>query len=398
MNKKILLGVTGSIAAYKSADLVSRLMQTGYDVTVVMTANAARFITPLTLEALSKNKVYVDMFDDEEHSGITHISLATESDIILVAPATFNIIGKTASGLADDLLSSILAAAPSSKVIFAPAMNVNMYSNNVTVENIKKLSERGYTFIEPEEGALACGALGKGRLRNVPDIIEVVKGFLYEKKLKDKKVLITAGATREYFDPIRFLSNSSSGLMGVSLAKACRNMGADVTLVIANSNYDANVSKVIRVDTVDQMYDAALSEYTDSDIVFSVAAVSDFKPKARSDSKIKKSVKGLSLELDLNKDILYEMGRRKKHQFLVGFAAESESLFENAKFKLENKNLDVIIANQLSNFASSEGKVWLISPSETSLLELKLKEELAYDIVNQVVSIWQKTLEEGPNI
>jgi len=398
MNKRVLLGVTGSIAAYKSADIISRLVRTGYNVTVVMTANAAKFITPLTLESLSKNKVYVDMFNDEDHSKITHIALATESDLILVAPATFNIIGKTASGLADDLLSSILAAAPSSKVIFAPAMNVNMYSNAANIENINKLSDRGYTFIEPEEGTLACGVTGKGRLRNVSDIIDTVNGHFHEKVLKGKKVLITAGATREYLDPIRFLSNSSSGLMGISLAKACRNMGADVTLVMANSKYDANVHKVIKVDTVDQMYEAALSEFDNTDLVFSVAAVSDFKPKIRNSSKIKKSNRDLSVEFELNKDILYEMGRRKKRQFLVGFAAESESLFENAKAKLEKKNLDMIIANQLTNFSSNEGKVWLISPSETSLLEAKLKEDLAYDIVNQVISSWYKVSEERSGI
>lgn len=196
MNKKVLLGVTGSIAAYKSGDIASGLVRTGYDVHVVMTSDATKFITPLTLETLSRNKVYVDMFKDEDHSRVTHISLATECELFLVAPATYNIIGKSAAGIADDLLSSILAAAPCNKVMFAPAMNVNMYNNPAMIENMRKLSERGCSFIEPEEGMLTCGTVAKGRLRNVPAILEAVEGFFCEKLLKGKKVLITAGATR----------------------------------------------------------------------------------------------------------------------------------------------------------------------------------------------------------
>jgi phosphopantothenoylcysteine decarboxylase/phosphopantothenate--cysteine ligase len=388
MKKMITLGVTGSIAAYKAADIASGLVRTGYDVHVVMTANAAKFITPLVFETLTKNKVYVDMFEDEDHTRVTHIYLATESDLILIAPATYNIIGKASAGIADDLLSSVLAAAPGSKVMFAPAMNVNMYNNCAMTDNIRKLKDRGYSFIEPEEGMLACGVAAKGRLRNVPAILEAVDGFFCEKTLKGKKVLITAGATREYIDPIRFISNKSSGLMGVSLAKACRDMGAEVVLVLANSGLEADGVRIINVDTVEEMYNATLKEYGDSDIVFAAAAVSDYKPETYSDTKMKKTSENFSINFKQNTDILLELGKIKKEQFLAGFAAESEELFNNALGKLEKKNLNVIIANDLSNFSSVSGKVWVITRSETIELDKKPKRELAYDIVRTVLRVW----------
>ncbi len=394
MKKKIVLGVTGSIAAYKSADIASTLVRMGYNVQVVMTSSAAKFIAPLTFEALTKNKVYVDMFEDEDHDKVTHIALATESDLILIAPATYNIIGKAACGIADDLLSSIIAAAPRDKVVFAPAMNVNMYNNPVLMENRSKLAEYGASFIEPEEGMLACGVKAKGRLRKVPAIIDAVEGFLAEKPLKGLKVMITAGATREYIDPIRFISNTSSGLMGVSLAKVCRKMGAEVTLIIANSPYEAEGIRIIRVDTVAEMYEAVLREFPDSNLVFSAAAVSDFKPKTVNPSKLKKHDSKLLIELEENTDILFILGTLKKNQILVGFAAESENLFDNALGKLERKNLDLIIANDLSNFSSTEGKVWIISREKTVELEKKHKEELAYDIVCKVIEGRRLTVNE----
>lgn len=388
MNKKILLGITGSIAAYKSADIASGLVGMGYDVQVVMTSNAVRFISPLTLETLTKNKVYVDMFDDEDHSQVTHINLATESDLILIVPASYNIIGKAASGIADDLLCSIIAASPGEKIIIAPAMNVNMYSNPILNENINLLKKCGVSFIEPEEGRLACGVIGKGRLRNIPSILEEVDLFFCEKPLKGLKVMVTAGATREYIDPIRFISNSSSGLMGVSLAKACKKLGADVTLILANSHYDLDGMKVIKVDTASQMYEAVIKHYEDMDLIFASAAVSDFEPLTYSSEKIKKKTKtNLILEFKQNTDILLELGRLKKNQFLVGFAAESENMFDNAINKLSKKNLDMIIANDLSNFSSKEAKVWLISHEETIELKKKDKEELAYDIVRKVIEV-----------
>ncbi len=385
MSKKIMLGVTGSIAAYKSADIARELVRTGHKVFVVMTKNATQFISPLTLETLTGNKVYVDMFDDEDHTKVTHIKIATEFDLFLIAPSTFNIIGKTANGIADDLLSSVIAAADPKKVIYAPAMNVNMFNNPIYQENVKKLEALGSTFISPDEGMLACGVYAKGRLRNIPDIIDSVEGFFCEKALQGKKVLITAGATREFLDPIRFISNTSSGLMGISLAKACRNFGADVTLILSNSNYDVSGVCVVRTKTVEDMYNAVLDYYDDMDIVFSAAAVSDYKPTKYSNSKIKKNESALSVGFQKNTDILYELGKRKKNQTLIGFAAESEDLKNNALKKLNKKNLDFIIANDLSNFASKDGKVWIISANSCDKIDLLLKEKLAYEIIKKTV-------------
>lgn len=385
MKRKILLGITGSIAAYKGAEIASGLTQAGYDVQVVMTAHAVKFITPLTLETLTKNKVYVDMFDDEDHTQVTHISLATESELILIAPASYNIIAKAANGIADDLLSTILAASDWNRVMFAPAMNVNMYHNPINLANIQKLRQHGCKFIEPEEGKLACGSAGKGRLKNIPAILEAVQGFFCEKLLQNKKVLINAGATREFIDPIRFISNTSSGMMGVSLAKACRDMGADVTLVLANSPLEVNGVKTIRVETVAQMRDAMIQEFDGADYVFAAAAVSDYKPKTFSRVKIKKTGATMSVEFEENIDILAELGRLKQKQILIGFAAESDDLFANARSKLEKKNLDLIVANDLSNFAANEGKVWLITLDQIVELEKQPKEKLAYDIIRTIL-------------
>ncbi|NLL67549.1 MAG: bifunctional phosphopantothenoylcysteine decarboxylase/phosphopantothenate--cysteine ligase CoaBC [Clostridiaceae bacterium] len=387
MKRKILLGVTGSIAAYKSAEIASGLTQAGYNVQVVMTASAVKFITPLTLETITKNKVYVDMFIDEDHTQVTHITLATESDLILIAPATYNMIAKTATGIADNLLSAILAAANWDRVIFAPAMNANMYHNPINLQNIEKLQQHGCNFIEPDEGMLACGTTGKGRLKNVPAILEAVEGYFCEKILTNRKVLISAGATREYIDPIRFISNTSTGLMGVSLAKACRNMGADVTLVLANSPLEVNGVKIIRVDTVAQMREEVIREFKNTDYAFAAAAVSDYKPKAYSQSKIKKTGEAMSLEFEENIDILAELGHLKQKQVLIGFAAESDDLFKNARTKLEKKSLDMIIANNLSNFAANDGKVWLITSDKTVELEKRPKEKLAYDIVRTILKV-----------
>lgn len=385
--KKILLGVTGSIAAYKSAEIASKLVKLGYDVHVIMTESATKFVAPLTFETLTRNRVYVDMFREEDHRQVRHISESNESDLILVAPASYNIIGKTATGVADDFLSSVLAAAPANKVIFAPAMNVNMYHNPILQENINKLTKLGYRFIEPEEGMLACGVLGKGCLRNVPSIIETVEGFFHDKLLQGKKVLITAGATREYIDPIRFISNSSSGLMGVSLAKACRDFGADVTLILANSHLNIEGVNLIRVQTVAEMYQAAVDHFPTTDLMFAAAAVSDFKPVTYSESKIKKSDTGLVVELERNTDILLELGKMKQNQLLIGFAAESENLIPNAVGKLNKKNLDLIIANDLSNFATDDGKVWLVTSETAVELERKPKLQLAYDIVKMILNM-----------
>lgn len=387
--KKILLCITGSIAAYKSAELASKLVSKGYDVHVIMTRNSTKFITPMLFETLTKNKVYIELFQDDEYTHLTHISSAQEADLILVAPATYNIIGKMAHGIADDLLSSILAAASTNKVIMAPAMNTNMYNNNALSENIDILKKRGASFIEPDEGMLACGDVGKGRMRNIPAILEYVDAFFCEKLLLAKNVLITAGATREYLDPIRFISNSSSGLMGLSLAKACANMGAKVTLILANSYLNTDTIKdqinLVNVSSVKEMYEATIANYHDTDIVFAAAAVSDYKPKNYSKQKIKKADDILTLEMERNIDILFELGKTKTHQKLIGFAAESENLLENALKKLERKNLDMIIANGLANFGSKSGGVTIISKDNITNIPEQDKETLAYEIVKAVI-------------
>lgn len=383
--KKILLCITGSIAAYKSADLASRLIQKGFDVHVVMTQNSTSFITPMVFETLTRNKVFVKLFQEDDHTHLTHITSAQDADLILIAPATYNIIGKAARGIADDLLSSILAAASPNKVIFAPAMNVDMYNNPILMENIKLLSGKGCQFIEPDEGMLACGVAGKGRMRSIEDILEVIEGFFSEKPLSGKTILITAGATREYIDPIRFLSNSSSGMMGLSLARACRNMGGKVRLIMANSILNTWDVEIKRVNTVKEMYESALESYQDADIIFAAAAVSDYKPKCYSPNKIKKSDKEMVIPLEMNTDILYELGKLKTDQILIGFAAESENIIENAVEKLERKNLDFIIANDLGNFASSTGSVTVISRKNIVSFPEQSKEMLAVGIVQSVL-------------
>ncbi len=382
--KKVLLCVTGSIAAYKSAEIASKLVKKGYEVFVVMTSNGAKFISPMVFETLTKNKVFVDMFSDEQHTHLTHISHSTECDLVLVVPATYNIIGKAANGIADDLVSSVLAAANPNKVIYAPAMNSNMYNNPAIINNINVLSNRGSKFIKTDEGMLACGVKGKGRLKNIPYILETIDNFFTEKKLLGKNVLITAGATREYIDPIRFISNSSSGLMGISIAKACKAMGANVTLVLANLNRVIEGINVINVSTVNEMSNAVLNEYDNTNIVFSVAAVSDYKPSEFSKEKIKKKDDKLIIEFSKTTDILFELGKLKKQQILIGFATESSNLIENAKQKLKNKNLDVIIANDLSTFSSNEAKVTIITKNNITELEKKPKDILAYDILNNI--------------
>ena len=383
--KRITLGVTGSIAAYKAAEIASALATAGHEVRVIMTAHATQFIAPITFETLTHQKVLVDMFADEDHRIVSHIDQGTNIDLLLIAPATYNIIGKAAQGIADDLLSSVLAAADPRRVIFAPAMNVNMYENPACVANIATLKARGCQFIEPEEGLLACGVFAKGRLARVPVILDAVEAFLSPKPLAGKRVLITAGATREYLDPIRFLSNASSGQMGVALARACRYYGAEVTLILANSPLDAPGVNLVRVDTVADLYAAALASFPTVDYLFAAAAVSDYKPLQRSSGKIKKTPGNLTVEFEPNTDVLYELSRIKKQQKLIGFAAESENLIENARSKLGRKQLDLIIANHLDNFARAAGKVWLVDADTVTELPELPKPELAFSILDAML-------------
>lgn len=388
--KNILLGVTGGIAAYKSANIVSLLKKKGYNVKVIMTKNATEIITPLTLETLSRERVYVSMWDRTPHFEVEHISLAQWADVVLVAPATYNIVGKIANGIADDMLSTVISATKS-PVFFALAMNVNMYENPILIENIKKLKKYNYNFIESDEGFLACNVNAKGRLKSEVEIVSMLEKYFEEKEvdkyLTGKKILITAGRTEEAIDPVRYISNRSSGQMGYSLAIAARNLGAEVILVSGPTELDIpeGLTKFIKVRSAQEMYEAAVKEFETVDIAIACAAVADYKPKVYSTEKIKKKDGDMSIILDRNPDILYEMGKLKKKQFLIGFAAETENIVENALGKLKRKNLDMIVANNATNMQKKTNEILIIKNQE-DIKEMpeKEKSQLAYDILKEI--------------
>lgn len=394
--KNILLGVTGGIAAFKSASIVSHLKKKGYDVKVVMTKNATNIIGPLTLETLSRNRIYVDMWDTNPHYEVEHISLADWADIVLIAPATYNIIGKVANGIADDMLTTIISAVSIRKpVFFALAMNVNMYENPILKENIDKLKSYGYRFIEVEEGLLACNYVAKGRMTEPEDIVAEIERYdIYSKienfntALKDKKVLITSGRTKENIDPIRYLSNNSSGKMGYSLAQAAIDLGAEVTLISGPTNLEIpkGLKSFVSVESAFEMYEKVDEYFGDTDIFIACAAVADYRPKEYKKEKIKKSDSDLILELVRNPDILFEMGKKKDKQLLIGFAAETNDIKENALKKLEKKNLDFIVANNASTMGNNTNTVEIIRKNKTSIkINQKNKIELAYDILKEII-------------
>ena len=394
--KNILLGDTGGIAAFKSASIVSLLKKKGYDVKVVMTKNATNIIGPLTLETLSRNRIYVDMWDTNPHYEVEHISLADWADMVLIAPATYNIIGKVANGIADDMLTTIISAVSIRKpVFFALAMNVNMYENPILKENIDKLKSYGYRFIEVEEGLLACNYVAKGRMTEPEDIVAEIERYdIYSKienfntALKDKKVLITSGRTKENIDPIRYLSNNSSGKMGYSLAQAAIDLGAEVTLISGPTNLEIpkGLKSFVSVESAFEMYEKVDEYFGDTDIFIACAAVADYRPKEYKKEKIKKSDSDLILELVRNPDILFEMGKKKDKQLLIGFAAETNDIKENALKKLEKKNLDFIVANNASTMGNNTNTVEIIRKNKTSIkINQKNKIELAYDILKEII-------------
>ncbi len=346
--KHILLGVTGSIAAYKAADLVSRLRKLGAEVKVIMTKSATELIAPLTFESLSNNPVYVDMFQSPQKWEIEHISLAKWADVFAIAPATANIIAKLACGLADDMLSTV-ALAYRGPITIAPAMNTAMFEHAAVTENIKTLKERGAYIVEPEEGRLACGDTGKGKLADIEDIVDAIL-YNTEKNqdLCSQHVLVTAGATCEALDPVRFITNHSSGKMGIEIARAAKMRGAKVTLVAGSVNVRIPTGiNVMRITSAIDMYKACMQVFPSSDVIIKAAAVADYHPASYAENKIKKAG-NLALEMERNPDILAEMGKQKSEkQTLVGFCMETENLLENAELKLKNKNLDMIVANHL---------------------------------------------------
>lgn len=391
-DKKIILGVTGGIAAYKAAELTRTLVKKGAQVKVIMTRNAQEFITPLTMQTLSNNPVYTEMFALIESSDIGHISLADFAELVIVAPATANIIGKVAGGLADDLLSTTIMATRA-PVMFCPAMNTNMYSNEIVRANIVKLAYEGYHFVEPASGELACGIWGSGRLADIEDIIDEAEFVLAGKDLAGEKILVTAGPTREPFDPVRFISNYSSGKMGYAIAEMARRRGAEVTLVSGPCSLAAPRGvKCISVSSAIDMRKAVMESLPDSSVIIKAAAVADYRPAQASSSKIKKKKGPLSMELERNPDIIEEVGKSKGDKILVGFAMETDNLIENARGKLTAKNMDLIVANDLSRpdagFQADTNLVKIIDcQGKIDDLPLLDKGEVANLILDKVLSI-----------
>lgn len=368
--KKILLCVSGGIAVYKAVALVSKLTQAGAEVKVIMTESATKFVQPLSFQVMSKNDVYTDTFDEKNSRVIAHIDLADWADLVIVAPATANVIGKLANGIGDDMLTTTLLAT-TSKVWIAPAMNVHMYDNSAVKRNIATLAEDGYEFIEPSEGFLACGYVGKGRLEEPEKIVNLVEAFFQPKDLplKGKRVVISAGPTRERIDPVRFLTNFSSGKMGYALAEAAVKLGAETILVSGPVSLPKPVGvKLIEVESAEDMLQAVLSKFDDADIVIKTAAVADYRPKRIHQQKMKKQDGDSLLDLERTTDILWTLGQQKKHQLLIGFAAETNDIESYAKDKLKKKNADYIVANDVtqpdSGFGTDTNTVVVIGKDE----------------------------------
>ena len=393
--KKIVLGVTGGIAVYKAVDLVSRLRKQGCEVRVVMTEHAQQFVTPLTFKEISGNQVAVSMWSSNQEFNVEHIALANWADAFVVAPATANIIAKMAYGLADDLLSTTLLAAQA-PIVVCPAMNTGMYKNVATQENIAKLKSRGVTVMPPAVGKLACGTSGAGRLPEPQEIVEFLNAFFAKREgdLRGLKVLVTAAGTREPIDPVRFVGNRSSGKMGYAVAQMAAERGAEVLLISGPSalSIPANV-KAIKVETTNEMLEACLESYDKVDIVIKAAAVADYRPRDVAEQKIKKKTDdALTVVMDKNPDILKTLGAKKTHQVLVGFAAETQNLLENARDKVVKKNLDMIVANDVTaagaGFNADTNIVkFLFANGEVRSLEQMPKVDVANCILDEALKI-----------
>lgn len=389
--KTVLLGVTGSIAAYKIANLASMLVKMHANVHVLMTKNATCFINPITFETLTGNKCLVDTFDRNFEFSVEHVSLAKQADVFLVAPATANVIGKIAGGIADDMLTTTFMACKCPKII-SPAMNTQMYENPIVQDNIKKCQAYGMKIITPDSGRLACGDVGRGKLPTEQELLDaVLKEIRYEKDMEGISVLVTAGATREPLDPVRFISNHSTGKMGFAIARCAMERGADVTVVAAHTSVPVPpYVKVVRVGSAAEMFDACRKHAEKAEIVIKAAAVADYTPVTVADEKMKKSGDGLSIELERTQDVLAYLGEhKKKGQFLCGFSMETEHMLENSKKKLEKKNLDMIVANNLkvtgAGFGTDTNVVTLICPEEEKELPLMSKDEVAYEILSAIM-------------
>lgn len=393
--KTVVLAISGSIAAYKMANVARMLLKQHCDVEVLMTQNATQFINPITFESLTGHKCLVDTFDRNFQYSVEHVALAKRADVVLVAPASANVIGKIANGIADDMLTTTVMACPCKKIV-SPAMNHNMYHNPIVQDNIEKLKHFGYEIITPATGMLANGDIGDGRMPEESVLFEaVVKEIACEKDLVGKKVLISAGATREPIDPVRFITNHSSGKMGYALARAAMHRGAEVAVVAAHTDVEPPLFvNVVPVQTAEEMYDAIVSRAQDYDFVIKAAAVADYTPAVTADNKIKKKDGDMSIPLVRTKDILKTLGENKRPgQILCGFSMETENVLENSRKKLESKHCDMICANSLKSagagFGTDTNIVTLITKNSEESLELMSKEQVAHKILDKLLAIVQ---------
>ncbi len=395
--KTVLLGVTGGIAAYKIANLASMLVKLHADVNVIMTQNATNFINPITFESLTGNKCIVDTFDRNFKFKVEHIALAELADVFMVAPASANVIGKIANGIADDMLTTTLMACKKKKII-APAMNTNMYENPIVQDNLKRLAHYGMEIIEPANGYLACGTTGAGKLPDEKILLEhILREIAFEKDLSGKTVLVTAGPTREAVDPVRFITNHSTGKMGYAVARIAALRGARVILISGAVSLEPPIfAELVPVVSAEDMYNAVMKYKDEVDIIIKSAAVADYTPVSVSSEKIKKQDGEMSIELKRTKDILKELGQsRRKNQFICGFAMETENLLENAVKKLESKGVDMIVANSLktegAGFGTDTNVVTLIENDKITELPLMTKQEVAVQILDKAVNNLQLT-------
>lgn len=391
--KTVVLGVTGSIAAYKMANVASMLVKLHADVHVIMTENACQFITPVTFETLTGNKCMVDTFDRNFQFHVAHISIAKKADVFLVAPASANVIGKLANGIADDMLTTTAMACTCQKIV-APAMNTNMYHNPILQDNLKKLEGYGFTVIAPEKGVLACRDIGDGKMPSEDVLVGyILREIAHEKDLAGMKVIVTAGPTQESVDPVRYITNHSTGKMGYELAKAAMLRGAEVTLVSGVTNLEPPMFvDYVQVKSAGDMFEAMKSRFLDNDIIIKAAAVADYKPKSYSDEKTKKKDGEMSIELDRTQDILKYLGEhRREGQFYCGFSMETQNMLENSRVKLDKKNIDMVVANNLkiagSGFGTDTNVVTMISKEEEIQLELLSKAEVAHKILDEILKL-----------
>lgn len=393
--KTVVLGVTGSIAAYKMANVASALVKEGADVHVVMTKNATNFINPITFETLTNNKCLVDTFDRNFQFHVAHVSLSQKADVMLIAPASANIIGKLANGIADDMLST-MALAASCKIIVSPAMNTHMYKNQIVQDNLKKLRHYGFEIIEPAVGRLACASVGEGKLPSEDVLLDYIRQEIqFEKDMQGLNVLVTAGPTVEKIDPVRYITNHSSGKMGYSVAEVAAKRGANVTLISGPVHIDAPIFvDVVNVESANDMYNAVMDHLKSCDILIKAAAVADYTVENISDEKIKKQDNDLSLTLSRTNDILKAAGENKeKNQVICGFSMETSNLIENSEKKLNSKNCDMIIANNLNDngagFGVDTNKVSIITKDNIQSLDVLSKKEVAFEILNRALELYK---------